>query len=177
MECRRRATFFYEVPRHHKWIGQLVAGYRRIYIKYNSSIQISITTQPGANVVWWSQVDYYPGVAPVGRYPATRNVFHMVANDWASSTIAAGQVFTVFPAAGGPGELEIIYLVSSAPGQGEPHWLEMSPDITVDGTDYPYGGTEDFFGNQFYGDQFHGRTDEYGIARYYKSNPPDNTTF
>ena len=65
----------------------------------------------------------------------------------------------------------------SAPGQVEPHWLEMNPDIAVDGSDYRYGGTEDFFGNQFYGDQFHGRADEYGIARYYKSNPPDNTTY
>jgi hypothetical protein len=157
--------------------SQSVGGYRRIYIKYNSSIQISITMPPSMNVVWWSQVDYYPGVAPVGRYPATRNVFHMVANDWASSTIAASQVLTILPAVGGPGELESIYFVSSAPGQVEPHWLEISPDITVDGTDYRYGGAEDFFGNQFYGDQFHGRTDEYGIARYYKSNPPDSTTY
>jgi len=156
---------------------QSVAGYRRVYIKYNSSIQISITTPPGPGVVWWSQVDYYPGIAPIGRYPATRNVFHMVANDWATSTIAASQVLTVLPAVSGPGELESIYFVSSAPGQVEPLWLEMNPQITVDGSDYRYGGTEDFFGNQFYGDQFHGRTDEYGIARYYKSSPPDNTTY
>ena len=40
-----------------------------------------------------------------------------------------------------------------------------------------YGGTEDFFGNQFYGNQFHGRTDEYGIARYFSSGVPDNTTY
>jgi hypothetical protein len=157
--------------------NETVSGYRRVYIKYNSSINISIAVPPVTNVVWWSQVEYYPGVAPAGRYPATRNVFHMVANDWASSTIAENQVLTVIPAVSGPGELESIYFVSSAPGQVEPHWLEQSPDITVDGTDFRYGGTEDFFGNQFYGDQFHGRTDEYGIARYYKSNPPDNTTY
>jgi hypothetical protein len=157
--------------------NETVSGYRRVYIKYNSSINISIAVPPVTNAVWWSQVEYYPGVAPAGRYPATRNVFHMVANDWASSTIAENQVLTVIPAVSGPGELESIYFVSSAPGQVEPHWLEMSPDITVDGTDFRYGGTEDFFGNQFYGDQFHGRTDEYGIARYYKSSPPDNTTY
>lgn len=154
-----------------------VAGYRRIYIKYNSSIQISIAMPPDSGVVWWSQVDYYPGVAPAGRYPATRNIFHMADNEWASSNIAANQVLTVIPAVNGPGELESIYFVSSAPGQVEPHWLEMNPDIAVDGTDYRYGGTEDFFGNQFYGDQFHGRADEYGIARYYSSGPPDNTTY
>ncbi|HUD23734.1 MAG TPA: DUF2961 domain-containing protein [Acidobacteriaceae bacterium] len=154
-----------------------VSGYRRVYIKYNSSIQISITVPPGPGVVWWSQVDYYPGIAPAGRYTATRNVFHMVANDWASSNLAAGQVLTVLPTVSGPGELESIYFVSSAPGQVEPTWLEMNPDIAVDGSDYRYGGTEDFFGNQFYGDQFHGRADEYGIARYYKSSAPDNTTY
>jgi hypothetical protein len=157
--------------------NEIIGGYRRIYIKYNSSINISVKMPSAFGGGIYSQVDYYPGVAPVGRYPATRNVFHMVVNDWASSTIAPNQVLTILPTVSGPGELESIYFVSSAPGQVEPGWLEQNPDIKVDGTDYRYGGTEDFFGNQFYADQFHGRTDEYGIARYYKSNPPDNTTY
>jgi len=157
--------------------NEVIGGYRRIYIKYTSSINISVTVPSALNGPVYSQVEYYPGVAPVGRYPATRNVFHMVVNDWASSTIAENQVLTVIPTVSGPGELESIYFVSSAPGQVEPYWLEMNPTITLDGTVFIYGGTEDFFGNQFYGDQFHGRTDEYGIARYYKSNPPDNTTY
>jgi hypothetical protein len=157
--------------------NEIIGGYRRIYIKYNSSIDISVKMPSAFGGGIWSQVDYYPGVAPAGRYTATRNVFHMVVNDWASSTIAANQVLTVIPTVSGPGELESIYFVSSSPGQVEPGWLEQNPDIKVDGTDYRYGGTEDFFGNQFYADQFHGRTDEYGIARYYKSNPPDNTTY
>ncbi len=153
-------------------------GYRRIYIKYNTSINISITTPPGPTTSgWWSQVEYYPGVAPAGRYPATRNVFHMVVNDWATSAIAPGQTLTVLPAVAGAGELESIYGVFSAPGVVAPQWLESTPDITVDGTDFRYGGTEDFFGNQFYGVQFHGRADEYGIARDFSSGPPDNTTY
>jgi hypothetical protein len=157
--------------------NESIGGYRRIYIKYNSSINISVTVPSALNGPVYSQVEYYSGVAPAGRYPATRNVFHMVVNDWASSTIASSQVLTVIPTVSGPGEMESIYFVSSAPGQVEPGWLEMSPTIAVDGTVFIYGGTEDFFGNQFYGDQFRGRTDEYGIARYYKSNPPDNTTY
>jgi len=157
--------------------NQYIGGYRRIYIKYNNSINISIAMPPAFNGAIWSQVEYYSGVAPVGLYPATRNVFHMAVNEWASSTIAPNQVLTILPTVGGPGELESIYFVTSAPGQVEPHWLEMSPDITEDGSDFRYGGTEDFFGNQFYGDQFQGRADEYGIARYYKSTPPDNTTY
>ena len=154
-----------------------IAGYRRIYIKYNSSISISITNPPGTNIVWFSQVEYYAGAAAAGRYPATRNVFHMVVNDWATSTIAPNTTLAILPRVGGAGELESVYFVSSAPGAVEPQWLEQNPDIAVDGTDFRYGGTEDFFGNQFYGDQFHGRTDEYGIARYVRSGEPDNTTY
>jgi len=129
---------------------------------------------PG-NIVWWTQVEYYPGVAPVGLYPATRNVFHMVANEW--KPIAPSQTVAVLPTVVGAGELESIYFVSSAPGKVEPQWLETNPIITVDGTQFHFGGTEDFFGNQFYGDQWQGRADEYGIARDYQSAMPDNTTY
>jgi hypothetical protein len=151
------------------------SGYRRIYIKYNSSISISLTLpQTGTNAIIYSQVEYYPGAAPTGRFPATRNVFHMAVNDWANSSVAPNTPVNILPAVAGVGELESIYFVSSAPGPTELAWLEQNPDITVDGTDFRYGGTEDFFGNQFYGDQFHGRTDEYGIARYFSSGAPDS---
>lgn len=155
--------------------NETISGYRRIFIKYNTSITITITVPPVTNIVWWSQVEYYAGAPPAGRYSARRNVFHMAVNDWAA--IGPGQLVTVLPAVAGAGELESIYFVSSAPGKVEPQWLEQSPEITVDGTDFRYGGTEDFFGNQFYGDQFHGRADEYGIARWYQSSAPDNTTY
>jgi len=154
------------------------SGYRRIYIKYNSSINISVTMPAiGTNAIVYSQVEYYPGVAPAGRYPATRNVFHMVVNDWATSNVAPNGILTIVSTVSAAGELESIYFVSSAPVSVEPAWLEQSPAITVDGTSFVYGGTEDFFGNQFYGNQFHGRTDEYGIARYFSSGSPDNTTY
>jgi hypothetical protein len=155
----------------------ITAGYRRIYIKYNTGIVITLSTPSGFAGGLYTQVEYYPGVAPVGRYPATRNVFHMVTNDWATSAIAPSAVQTILPAVSGPGELESIYFVSSAPGPTEPGWLEAAPYLTIDGTPFRYGGTEDFFGNQFYGDQFHGRADEYGIARYFSSGPPDSTTY
>ncbi len=161
--------------------NQYIAGYRRIYIKYNSSINISITVPPASgtygpgNVVWWTQVEYYPGAAPAGRYPATRNVFHMAVNDW--GPIAPSQTLTVLPAVTGAGELESIYFVSSAPGNVEPQWLEANPTIAVDGTQFRFGGTEDFFGNQFYADQWQGRADEYGVARDYHSAAPDNMTY
>ena len=94
-----------------------------------------------------------------------------------SSAIPPGATLTMLPEASGPGELESIYFVSSAPGPTEPSWLEIAPVLAVDGTTFRFLGCEDFFGNQFYGDQFHGRTDEYGIARYFSSGAPDNTTY
>jgi hypothetical protein len=153
------------------------SGYRRIYIKYNASINISIKASSVTNIVMWTQVEYYPGVAPAGRYPATRNVFHMVDNEWAGSSIAPNAGLTMLPNVAGPGELESVYFVSSAPGPVEPQWLEIAPNITADGTVFRFLGCEDFFGNQFYGDQFQGRADEYGIARYFSSGAPDNTTY
>jgi len=153
------------------------SGFRRIYIKYNSSISISLTAAPITNIEVYSQVEYYPGVAPPGRFPATRNVFHMYVNDWATSTIAPNTTLTVLPGVSGAGELESIYFVSSATGPVEPGWLEIAPALTVDGTIFEFGGNEDFFGNQFYGDQFHGRADEYGIARYFSAGAPDRRTY
>lgn len=154
-----------------------LAGYRRIHIPYNSGIDISITIPSVTNIVTYSQVEYYAGVAPLGRYPATRRVFHLVTNDWFASTIAPDQTITLIPPVSAAGELESLYFVSSAPGPIEPGWLEIAPSIAVDGTSFTYGGCEDFFGNQFYGDQFHGRADEYGIARYLTTGSPDNTTY
>jgi len=160
-------------------LPQFIGGYRRIYIPYKSGISISITAPSvtTSTMNFYSQVEYYPGAPAAGLHPATRNVFHMVANEWASSTIASNATLTMLPNAVGPGELESVYFVSSAPGHAEPYWLETAPSITVDGTAFLYGGCEDFFGNQFYGDQFHGRADEYGIARYFSSGAPDNTTY
>lgn len=155
--------------------NETISGYRRVYIKYNSSINISIAVPPGVNTGWWTQVEYYPGVAPAGRYPATRNVFHMAVNEWAAVT--PGQWLQVLPTVTGAGELESIYFVSSAPGNVQPQWLESNPMIAVDGTLFWYGGTEDFFGNQFYGSQWRGRADEYGIGRWYQSAAPDSTTY
>ena len=41
-------------------------------------------------------------------------------------------------------------------GPVEPGLLEMAPNLTIDSTAFGYGGTEDFFGNQFYEDHLHG---------------------
>src|SRR6202012_4560321 len=91
--------------------------------------------------------------------------------------IAPNTTLNMLPAISGTGEVESLYFVSEAPGPAVPGWLEIAPQLTVDGSTYQYGGCEDFFGNQFYGDQWHGRADEYGIARYFTSGAPDNTTY
>jgi hypothetical protein len=93
------------------------------------------------------------------------------------SAVSPGQTVAVLPTVSGAGELESIYFISTAPGAVAAQWLEQNPVIAVDGTEFRYGGTEDFFGNQFYGDQWQARADEYGIARHYSSGAPDNTTY
>lgn len=159
--------------------NQFLGGYRRIYIPYKSSISISVSAPASATTAqyFYSQVEYYPGAPAAGLHPATRNVFHLAVNEWAGSSIAPSAGMTLLADVSGPGELESVYFVSSAPGPAWPGWLEIAPDITVDGADFRFGGCEDFFGNQFYGTQYHGRADEYGIARYFNSGAPDNTTY
>ena len=158
-----------------KYLGIAVAGQtqmggdRRINIPYQSSISITISS-PSDNATSafvYSQVEYYSGAAPAGLYPATQNVFHMVTNDWRTSSIVPDQVTTFFPSTTGiTGELESIYFVSSAAGAiyGATNWLELAPVIAFDGNTFTYRGCEDFFGTQFYGQNGLTRGDECGQA-------------
>jgi hypothetical protein len=161
-----------------------LGGFRRINIPYHSSITVTLTianpsSPAGTNLILYSNFDYYPGAAPAGRYPATQNVFHMVCNDWATSTIAPSAVLNMLPSISGTGQLDSIFFVSSAPGGSGivPNWLEPTPIVIADGSDtYVANGCEDFFFNNFYGSQFHARCDEGGIGRYFTSGSADGTT-
>jgi len=143
-----------------------VGGHRKLNIPYQSSISISISNPSGnsTSAFIYTQVEYYAGAAPAGLYPLTQNVFHMVTNDWRSSSVASNQTVTFLPTVSGVGELESIYFVSSAAGNlwGSTNWLEIAPAITADGNLFQYGGCEDFFGTQFYGVNGLTRGDEYG---------------
>jgi hypothetical protein len=143
-----------------------MGGYRRINIPYQSSISITVSnpSDNATSAFVYSQVEYYPGVAPAGLYPPTQKVFHMVTNDWRTSSIVPDQVVTFLPTVSGVGELESLYFVSSAAGSlfGAENWLELAPIISFDGNLFSYRGCEDFFGTQFYGMFGITRGDEYG---------------
>ena len=163
--------------------GSQAGGYRAINIPYKSSVSISLSVPVGLiSLNFYTQVEYYSGSAPTGRYPPTENVFHMSTSDWRNSSIVANSTLTPLPTVSGQGELESIYFVSSAPGDNiAPSWLEVAPNIVADGNSWQYGGFEDLMGNFFYGSYGYSRGDEAGIARFWMSDygsatPGDSTS-
>ncbi len=156
-------------------------GFRKIYIPYKSSLTITYHSASTAQAYIFTQVQWYQGAAPANLYPATRSVFHMYTSP-ALGSLAAYGTATWLPTVTGPGELESIHFFAlgipagSEPKYGGlPTWLEGDPTLTVDGTTYQYGGTEDFFGSQFYATGFVPHADEYGFAALGSSISNSNT--
>lgn len=139
-----------------------MGAYRKIYIPYYNSIVITYTNASPANSVLYTQVDYYQGKAPAGLHPTTQNYFHMYTYPF--TTLAQFNQITFLPSVAGPGELDSIFLLASGVAPA-PQWLEANPTLNIDGVPYAYGGTEDFFGGQYYFVELPVHTDEYGVAR------------
>ena len=145
-------------------------GYRKIYIPYTSSISIVYTNASSNGTGIFTQVDYYPGTSPPGLHPATQNVFRMYVSPVLGTTVAYGTMQWL-PTVTGAGQLESVYVYiqgiqtgATTGNGGLPTWLEGDPTIAVDSTTYQYGGTEDFFGCQFYCTGYETRVDEYGVG-------------
>jgi len=139
-----------------------MGAYRKIYIPYYKSITITYTNASSANAGLYTQVDYYKGKASPGIHPATQNYFHMYTYPF--TTLAQFNQITFLPSVAGPGELDSIFLLASGVAPA-PQWLEANPTLNIDGVPYTYGGTEDFFGGQYYFVELPVHTDEYGVAR------------
>jgi hypothetical protein len=136
--------------------------YRKIYIPYYRSISITYTNASSASAALYSQVDYYAGAAPTGLHPATQNYFHMYT--YPLTSLAQFSRITLLPSVAGPGQLDSIFLLTAGIA-GSPQWLEANPSLNIDDVPYAYGGTEDFFGGQYYFVELPVRTDEFGVAR------------
>jgi DUF2961 family protein len=136
--------------------------YRKIYIPYYKSISITYTNASSASAALYSQVDYYAGAAPTGLHPATQNYFHMYT--YSLTSLAQFNRITLLPSVAGPGQLDSIFLLIAGKA-GAPQWLEANPSLHIDDVPYTYGGTEDFFGGQYYFVELPVRTDEFGVAR------------
>ena len=164
-------------------------GNRKIFIPWATSISIKLHNSSksiAANV--YSQVLYRLGPPTwTGLNPTRHQVFHSYSVKCCTKTTWNGTA-TLLPqitnSGASQGVLDSITWYSSnnnggasgsglddPPTQVQPKWLEGDPKITVDsGFDtqnvIEYGGTEDFFHNQFYFWQTSPMTDEAGGRKY-----------
>lgn len=152
----------------------VIGGFRKQYIRWTTSINISLTLPGAGGMVVYSNVDYYAGTAPTGRFSPRMNVFHAVENPYAA--IAPGATLNLLPAVTSQGLLDSVFIVTSGVGGQQMEWLEGTPIVTADGLTYIANGCEDFFFNSFYGTQWQARNDEGGIGRLFTSGAADGTT-
>jgi hypothetical protein len=127
------------------------AAYRRIYIPFGSSIQIVFTNGSAANSCnVFSQVNYRLGAVPVSAYPYSNRKlrFHMAVTGTQSLTQYSSLSLM---SATATGLVDSITLLENSLSVTRPYWLEGNPTLTMDGSAYTYGGTEDFFGSNSYG--------------------------
>lgn len=139
-----------------------MGAYRKIYIPYYRSLYITYTNASSHPASLYSQIDYYEGLSPAGLHPSIQTYFHMYTYPF--TTLTQFSRITFLPQVSGPGQLDSIYLLASGKALA-PQWLEANPSISMDGSAYTYGGTEDFFGGQYYFAEFPVHTDEFGVAR------------
>ncbi len=143
--------------------GQFGA-YRRIMIPYSNGITISIVNKSaivGAQV--YSQVYFYSGNPGVNVTGTRRKTFHMATIPFtAVNQFAPIDLINVV----GRGQIEGVHLFAYQATGGLPTWLEGDVTWTVDGVQMGNaGGTEDFFGGQFYWGQLQFGTDSWGVMK------------
>jgi hypothetical protein len=161
-------------------------GNRKIFIPWTTSISIILhNSSTGVAGRVFSQVLYRLGTPTwTGLNPTRHKVFHSYAIKCCTTTNWLGTA-TLLPTQtiAGLGVLDSITWYSNnnnggesgigfdGPAQVQPKWLEGDPNITVDsGFDtqnvVEYGGTEEFFHNQFYFWQTSPMTDEAGGRKF-----------
>jgi len=143
--------------------GQFGA-FRRIMIPYSNGITISIinkSTVVGAQV--YSQAYFYSGAPGVNVTGTRRKTFHMATIPFtAISQFAPVDLINVV----GRGQIEGVHFFAYQATAGLPTWLEGDVTWTVDGVRMGNaGGTEDFFGGQFYWGQLQYGTDSWGVMK------------
>jgi len=142
----------------------LIGAYRRIMIPYQNGITISIINSSstlGAQI--FSQVYFYSGAPGPNVTGSRRKTFHMATIPFTS--VAQFAPFDLINMTG-RGQIEGIHLFAFQQSGGPPSWLEGDVTWTVDGVQMGNaGGTEDFFGGQFYWGQLQYGTDSWGVMK------------
>jgi Protein of unknown function (DUF2961)/Collagen triple helix repeat (20 copies) len=141
-----------------------MGAFRRIFIPYSNGCTITITNSSTvASGQVFSQVYYYQGTPPPQLTGTRKKVFHMATIPFTSiAQYAPVDLINV----AGRGQIEGIHLFVYVPNNVTPTWLEGDMNWTIDGTlTGGAGGTEDFFGGQYYWGQLQYATDSWGVMK------------
>jgi Protein of unknown function (DUF2961)/Collagen triple helix repeat (20 copies) len=144
--------------------GQLMGAFRRIFIPFSNGCTITISNgSTVANGQIFSQVYYYKGTPPPQLSGSRKKVFRMATIPFTSiDQYATVQLLNIT----GRGQIEGIHFVAYKPGASNPSWLEGDMSWSVDGSiSGSAGGTEDFFGGQYYWGQLQYATDSWGVLK------------
>jgi hypothetical protein len=141
-----------------------MGAFRRIFIPYTNGCTITITNNSTvASGKLFSQVYYYQGAPPPQLTGSRKKTFHMATVPFTNiAQFAPLNLLNV----SGRGQIEGIHLFVYNQTTGAPTWLEGDMNWTIDGSiSGGAGGTEDFFGGQYYWTQNQFATDSWGIMK------------
>ena len=133
-----------------------IGVFRRIFVPYQTSCVIDIQNRSASSGLIFTQVYYRQGVIPAFVTGTRRKKFHMVWTPFNfAAQIAPYASIDVLNDTNVRGQMEGIHVFGIMVGSTGTGWLEGNPSFTIDGgvDTFHTGGTEDFFGTQFYGDQ------------------------
>jgi hypothetical protein len=137
---------------------------RRIFIPYSNGCTITIVNNStvAAGKVF-SQVYYYQGTPPPQLTGSRKKTFHMATVPFTSvGQFAPINLINI----AGRGQIEGIHLFVYNQQTSAPTWLEGDVNWTIDGSlTGGAGGTEDFFGGQYYWSQNQYTSDSWGIMK------------
>lgn len=137
-----------------------MGGFRKLFIPFATSIRIQYTNGGASAVAVYSQAQYYVGAVPTGLMPASYSTFHAV---YVPLTAVAAYASQTLLSVSGSGQLDSIQQFILGANTA-PYWLEGNPTLTIDGSAQSYGGTEDFYGGQYYWNQLINRTKDWGVT-------------
>ena len=141
-----------------------MGAFRRIFIPFTNGCTITVTNSSTvASGRLFSQVYYYQGAPPPQLTGTRKKTFHMATIPFTSiAQFAPVNLLNIT----GRGQIEGVHLFVYNQQTGAPTWLEGDVNWTIDGTNTGgAGGTEDFFGGQYYWSQNQYASDSWGIMK------------
>jgi hypothetical protein len=141
-----------------------MGAFRRIFIPFTNGCTITIINKSlVASGRLFSQVYYYQGAPPPQLTGSRKKTFHMATIPFTSiAQFAPVDLINV----AGRGQIEGIHFFVYVQSPAAPTWLEGNINWTIDGSlQGGAGGTEDFFGGQYYWNQLQFATDSWGVMK------------